>query len=945
MKKLKLISNEKTLFSVLALVYSIISNGTAKRLTVLFAVFSISLVARAQSQTFSGSGTFTVPAGVTSIVVECWGAGGGGSNRAGAAGAGGGGAYTRGTITGLIPGNPVAIVVGTGGVAGSNGNASNVGTIIANGGSSVANSRTGGAGGAASAIGGNIVASYSGGNGGNARAATTGNNNEGGGGGGGSATTTTDGGAGESATSATGGAGGTGTGAGGRGADGDGSPDAVAGTIPGGGGGGRGDNGGTSKAGANGRVIISWTQPVFYSQNSGNPGTLSNWNTNPAGGGYSPISFTSNYQTFIIQTGHDMSTTGTWSVSGTNTIVQISNNASLTANNAITFSAATTFQIDNGGIYNQNHNTNNNIFNGINTFASGSTVNYMMTGAQTVAGISYSNLTLSGSGVKTLSGVTVNGVLLLGEAASAAGTAPSYGVNATLLYQGSAPQTTGVEWSATFSGTGGVIIDNAAGISLTGNVTVSSILLMNQGNITTGSYILSLTNSAMTALSWVSGTVIGRIRRAVSTTAGINYLFPVGTATNYRPATMNFSSLGSAINITAEFIETPPYGFNTYTDGSVTLNSIFTDGYWRFLSSGTPAANYSLSLDADGFSSFLINANTRVTGRDNTNTTWRGLGTHGTLSGNVITRTGVSNLNTTFFDFGLASECSIAAMSYSFERDITVDYTKVEGGSDLYNFPLMVSLTGQSFLRSLPSGPIMNSSGYDIIFTDSDHNKLDHQIEYYNGTSGDLIAWIRIPILSSSSTTVIKMLYSNPQITTDPSVTTVWDSHYKGVWHLNDNNLEDVTEYDFSGTPYNTPAYSAGTINNSLQLNGSDEYVQVNNNPRNINFAGNITVSAWVNMDTRTRDQKIAGNQNNSSGGYKFGIYTNNKVEFEIRNSANMPSLNRDVDGGTVLNTGQWYYLAGISSDVLDSIKTFVNGVSERPFKKTGILGTHLIIW
>ncbi len=92
-------------------------------------------------------------------------------------------------------------------------------------------------------------------------------------------------------------------------------------------------------------------------------------------------------------------------------------------------------------------------------------------------------------------------------------------------------------------------------------------------------------------------------------------------------------------------------------------------------------------------------------------------------------------------------------------------------------------------------------------------------------------------------------------------------------------------------------------------------------------------------MDAGGRDQKIAGNQNNSSGGYKFGIYTNNKVEFEIRNSANTPSLNRDVTGGTVLSTGQWYYLAGISSDVLDSIKTFVNGIPERPFKKTGILG------
>ena len=72
--------------------------------------------------------------------------------------------------------------------------------------------------------------------------------------------------------------------------------------------------------------------------------------------------------------------------------------------------------------------------------------------------------------------------------------------------------------------------------------------------------------------------------------------------------------------------------------------------------------------------------------------------------------------------------------------------------------------------------------------------------------------------------------------------------------------------------------------------------------------------------------RRLPGNQNNSSGGYKFGIYTNNKVEFEIRNSANTPSLNRDVARRNSSEYGQWYYLAGISSDVLDSIKTFVNG-------------------
>jgi len=55
----------------------------------------------AQTQTYTANGTFTVPAGVTSVQVEAWGGGGAGGgvdgvnwqNRAG--GGGGGGAYVK----------------------------------------------------------------------------------------------------------------------------------------------------------------------------------------------------------------------------------------------------------------------------------------------------------------------------------------------------------------------------------------------------------------------------------------------------------------------------------------------------------------------------------------------------------------------------------------------------------------------------------------------------------------------------------------------------------------------------------------------------------------------------------------------------------------------------------------------------------------------------------
>ena len=96
----------------------------------------ISEIANSQiSQSFNSTGanqTFTVPAGVTSITVNIWGAGGGGSQNN--SGSGGSGAYVKGTLA-VTPGQTIILVVGGGGVNtaaaggfGGGGNAGGAGT-------------------------------------------------------------------------------------------------------------------------------------------------------------------------------------------------------------------------------------------------------------------------------------------------------------------------------------------------------------------------------------------------------------------------------------------------------------------------------------------------------------------------------------------------------------------------------------------------------------------------------------------------------------------------------------------------------------------------------------------------------------------------------------------------------------------------------------------------
>lgn len=69
--------------------------------------------------TYTGSDqSFTAPAGLTSVVIKAWGAGGAGSRREGWAGqnAGGAAGYATGTVT-VTPGNSYTVVVGDGGDA------------------------------------------------------------------------------------------------------------------------------------------------------------------------------------------------------------------------------------------------------------------------------------------------------------------------------------------------------------------------------------------------------------------------------------------------------------------------------------------------------------------------------------------------------------------------------------------------------------------------------------------------------------------------------------------------------------------------------------------------------------------------------------------------------------------------------------------------------------
>lgn len=189
--------------------------------------------------TYDVSDTWTCPAGVTEVQVECWGEGASGTDGDGmffAGRGGGGGAYAIVNAFVTTPGNGYGITIGAGNSATKT--LFDTSTCIADYGSGENGGLSGNSTG---------DTTYSGGNGGN----TLGSSGDGGGGAAGTN------GAGGNASGSTGGTPGTDGGAGGDGGVGS-SDNGVAGSAPGGGGGGGGVNA-LKGAGAAGRVRLTYT--------------------------------------------------------------------------------------------------------------------------------------------------------------------------------------------------------------------------------------------------------------------------------------------------------------------------------------------------------------------------------------------------------------------------------------------------------------------------------------------------------------------------------------------------------------------------------------------------------------------------------------------------------------------------------------------------------------
>ncbi len=202
-------------------------------------------------------------------------------------------------------------------------------------------------------------------------------------------------------------------------------------------------------------------------------------------------------------------------------------------------------------------------------------------------------------------------------------------------------------------------------LSVNNSLSLTSGLLVGKNGANDYITTLGSSTSSIGTLTVGTGRIVGKFKRYISTSTS-NYLFPIGTVSNYNGININYTSGPSAGGtLTAGFITGDPGNLNGVTpivDSSTnplySMGSYSNFGYWSVINSGV-SGTYSISLYAYGFTGISADSvkrqNVRIIKRADNTSLWNATGNHSQSTGGQTTVVANRSNLTSFSEFGLAS--------------------------------------------------------------------------------------------------------------------------------------------------------------------------------------------------------------------------------------------------------------------------------------------------
>lgn len=235
--------------------------------------------------------------------------------------------------------------------------------------------------------------------------------------------------------------------------------------------------------------------------------------------------------------------------------------------------------------------------------------------------------------------------------------------------------------------------------------------------------------------------------------------------------------------------------------------------------------------------------------------------------------------------------------NWAYRKKITISSSQV--ADNLTNFPIIVSITDSDLASNA------QDDGDDIVFIGDDGTKLYHEIELFDNTNGELVAWVNINSLSGSMDTNIWMYYANSYCDSQENPTAAWDSNYKGVWHFDENY--------------------------ALDFDGSSDYVNIGEvNPTQ------LTVESWFKADTLPMGSWASIIMKQNSYGYEL---ENDHLQWTLWEGATKYRL----DSG-VLSADTWYHAVATFNGTTHRLYINANEVASNSAVHSQTTSNNLLI-
>jgi len=217
---------------------------------------------------------------------------------------------------------------------------------------------------------------------------------------------------------------------------------------------------------------------------------------------------------------------------------------------------------------------------------------------------------------------------------------------------------------------------------------------------------------------------------------------------------------------------------------------------------------------------------------------------------------------------------------WGYRTAITIDNTKVD--ADLTDFPVLVSSTNANWADTSNGGYVEQSDGGDFVFTASDNlTVLPYEIEKYDNTTGQLIAWVEVNSLANASDTTINLYFGNAGCADQWDIAGTWANDFNNVWHFQDDptggTLTDALSHN-NGTivgSWDAADRVDAKIVKGLNFSGAaDEEVEVGDIDSSISTS--LTFSVWFKADVASGAYRIIEGNNANTGGVTIIIASNN---------------------------------------------------------------------